>query len=434
MTLADVKLWGSRIGSVRQDEPGIAAVFEYDREFLRSAIEVSPIHLPLSPGLFRFPELSRAAFAGLPGLLSDSLPDRFGNQLIDNYLATQGKPSSSLDSVERLCYISSRGMGALEFEPSQPLTGAEDRAIDISKLRELAAAVIAKDSAWNARLDNQNGIEDILQVGTSAGGARPKAVIAWNPSTDEVRSGKIDDASGFEYWLLKFDGVDDGGGREVGDGLGYGLIEYAYAQLAMNAGIEMTECRLFDEGGRRHFMTKRFDRTNDGDKLHMHTFGGMSHFDFNENGAHSYEEVFQTMRKLDLTPQEVEQQFLRMAFNIVARNQDDHVKNISFLMDRRGQWRLSPAYDVTYAYNADGRYTSTHQMSMNGKVDGFAFGDFEACGNAAILKRGRWRELLEQVMGAVSEWPEIASKCGVDEQRIAQISRVQRLAFLEIQS
>jgi serine/threonine-protein kinase HipA len=319
-------------------------------------------------------------------------------------------------------------MGALEFEPSSGPDPSTSRPVDVAALRELADAVLSDRTSWTADMTQQGAVADILQVGTSAGGARAKAVVAWNPATGEMRSGQADAPSGFEQWLIKFDGVSDGR-REVGAGQGYGAIEYVYSQLAEAAGITMQPCHLLSEDGRKHFMTKRFDRTEDGGKLHLQSLGGLCHFDFNLAGAYSYEQAFQAIQLLDLSGAEREEQYRRMLFNVVARNQDDHVKNIAFLMDRTGSWQLSPAYDVTYSYNPTGAFTSRHQMTINGKQDGFTLADFARCAEAAILRRGRWRELLDEVTSAVAMWPERASEAGIAGEVIEAVANTHRLTF-----
>ena len=343
-TVADVRLWGTRIGAVSLPDGERAASFEYDPEFASSGVEPAPIEMPLAKSrIYRFPNLSQS-FNGLPGMLADSLPDRYGNALIDAWLATQGRAPESFDAVERLCYVGRRGMGALEFRPARGPRAATDHRVDVEALAELAAEVMAHraDLAVSLRKPGRrSALREILRVGTSAGGARPKALIALNPESGEVRSGQLDLPAGFEHWILKFDGVDDSS-RELGATRGYGAIELAYARMAGRAGIEMSECRLLEEGGRRHFMTRRFDRTADGGKLHMQSLGALAHLDYNQPGANSYEQAFQVIRRLDLPPSAAEQQFRRMVFNVVARNQDDHVKNIAFLMDRSGGGRSPP--------------------------------------------------------------------------------------------
>ena len=415
-SLAEVRLWGRTIGAVALADGEQTASFEYAPEFVGSGIEVAPRMMPLSHRVYRFPELAPQTFHGLPGLLADSLPDRFGNALIDAWLATQGRRADSFNAVERLSYIGNRGMGALEFVPVLGPRARDSDRVEVDELVRLASRVLSHRSGLEvsfAAEQKSESLKHILQVGTSAGGARAKAVIAWHPQTGEVRSGQIDAGDGFEYWLLKFDGVSGNRDKEMEDPQGYGVIEYAYHQMATDAGIDMMPCRLLEENGRRHFMTRRFDRTASGDKLHMQSLCAMAHYDFNMAGAYSYEQAFMVMRELGLPREDIEQQFLRMVFNIVARNQDDHVKNIAFLMDRRGNWRLSPAFDVTYAWQPTGLWTSRHQMSMNGKRDNFTLEDFRACGRAALLRRGQAEDMLERVRKVVRRWPDYAASAAL---------------------
>ncbi|HVU05030.1 MAG TPA: type II toxin-antitoxin system HipA family toxin [Polyangiaceae bacterium] len=429
MTVAAVRLWGRQIGAVSLGARRSHAAFQYTPEFVASGIQVSPLVMPLDERVYEFPALPRATFRGLPGLLADSLPDRFGNALIDAWLASEGRTKEDFDAVERLSYTGARGMGALEYEPAVfPRDGAS-RKLQVEALVALASEVLShreklvssfSDSAKSAALS------DMLKVGTSAGGGRAKAVIAWNPDTNEARSGQVRAPEGFSYWLLKFDGVTGNRDRELEDPTGYSAIEFAYSLMAKAAGIQMTECRLLEENGRRHFMTKRFDRGERGEKVHMQTLGALAHLDFNAAGAHSYEEAFGVMRRLGLPMDQVEQLFRRMLFNVVARNQDDHVKNIAFLMDKAGRWRLSPAFDVTYAYDPSGTWTSTHQMTLNGKRDGFSREDFVACGKVASLKRGRAIAMLEEVTSVVKRWAEFAERGNVAAAQAAAIGRVQR--------
>ncbi len=433
MTIAEVKLWSRTIGAVSWDESAGLSNFEYDPTFAASGIEVAPITMPLSDRIYTFSALSRETFHGLPGLLADSLPDDFGNALINAWLTKEGRDPGSFNSVERLCYIGSRGMGALEYVPSQGPFSGKSTQIDIQSLVELASDILARRNQLHGSFepsDRIGSLQDILRVGTSAGGARAKAIIAWNPETDEVRSGQVRAGRGFSYWLLKFDGVSGNKDKELEDPAGYGLIEYAYSKMAAKAGIDINECRLLNENGRSHFMTRRFDRTESGRRLHMQSLCAMEHFDFKKAGAHSYEQALRTIRKLNMSMNSMEEQFRRMAFNIVGRNQDDHVKNIAFLMDRSGNWSLSPAFDMTYSYNPDGAWTSTHQMSLNGKRDQFDEEDFKACSKNASMKRGRGLEILEQVLSAVSKWTGFAEEAGVPDDVAGRIARTHRLNIL----
>jgi serine/threonine-protein kinase HipA len=431
---AEVRLWGRRIGAFFLPDRADAAVFEFEPAFVDSGIEVSPLAMPLQPGPQAFPGLGQAAFKGLPGLLADSLPDRYGNALIDAWLATQGRRPGDFDAVERLCYIGGRGMGALEFAPARGPRSSQLRDLEIGELVALASEVLSrrKDLAASfAESAREQALKDILSVGTSAGGARAKAVIAWNPDTEEVRSGQVDPGDGFEHWLLKFDGVRGNRDKEqLEDPQGYGAIEYAYSLMAKAAGIEMTECRLLEENGRRHFMTRRFDRPPGGGKLHMQSLAALAHLDFNQAGAHSYEQALLVIRRLGLPMAQIEQQFRRMAFNVVARNQDDHVKNIAFLMDRGGGWSLSPAFDMTYAYQPSGQWTDRHQMTINGKRDDFTLEDFERCAESASMKRGRAATIVSEVREAVSQWPSFAAEAKVPEENADRIARAHRLDLL----
>jgi len=433
MTTATVKLWGKNIGAVSWDEETGYANFEYDPAFAHSGIQVSPIKMKLADHIYAFPALPKETFHGLPGLLADSLPDDFGNALINAWLAREGRSAESFNPVERLCYTGDRGMGALEYIPSQGPSGSRSETVDVKALVELASEILTKRNELEgsfAPADRETSLQEILRVGTSAGGARAKAIIAWNPETNEVRSGHVKAGTGFSYWLLKFDGVSGNKDKELEDPAGYGLIEYAYYKMAQEAGIEMKECRLLKENGRSHFMTRRFDRTNSGGKIHMQSFCAMEHFDFKKAGAHSYEQALRTIRKLEMPMESIEEQFRRMAFNIVGRNQDDHVKNIAFLMDRSGTWSLSPAFDMTYSYNPSGAWTSAHQMSMNGKRDDFEVKDFTACAENVSMKRGRAEDIVQQVQKAILKWKSFAEEAGVPDDVCNAIAKAQRTDIL----
>lgn len=431
-TVAEVKLWGKTIGAVSLQEGEEVAAFEYEQEFAESGIQLSPIVMPLSRRVYRFPELSRQTFMGLPGLLADSLPDKFGNSLINAWLASQGRQPGSFNAVERLCYTGERGMGALEFAPAIGPQSKTTQRIDVDKLVELASEVLTQRNDLHASFadkEKETALRDILRVGTSAGGARAKAVIAWNPKTNEVRSGQVKAGKGFEYWLLKFDGVSGNKDKELEDPTGYGAIEYAYCLMARECGIDINECRLFEENNRRHFMTRRFDRLDQGEKLHMQSLCALAHYDFNMAGAYSYEQALLIIRQLGLPMQTIEQQFRRMVFNIVARNQDDHVKNIAFLMDKAGNWSLSPAFDVTYSFNPAGDWTAKHQMTMNGKRDDFRLEDFKACARSAAMKRGRAEAIVAEIQNTVSKWRTFAKAADVQDDVRERIQRTLRVTF-----
>lgn len=434
MTVAAVELWGTRIGAVALTEPNGVASFEYEPSFLPSGIQLAPLMMPLAERVYSFPELPRRTFRGLPGLLADSLPDRFGNNLINAWLARQGRTPESFDAVERLCYTGQRGMGALEFMPAQGPRAQTSGSIQVAELVALASEILSQQQGLATSFqdpEREEALQTILRVGTSAGGARAKALIAWNASTGEVRSGQLEAPPGFSHWLLKFDGVSGNKDKELDDPQGYGLIELAYSRMAGAAGITMSDCRLLEENGRRHFMTRRFDRDDAGNKLHMQSLGALAHFDYNEPGSYSYEQAFLIMRQLQLPMRDLEEQYRRMVFNLVARNQDDHVKNIAFLMDQAGQWSLSPAFDITWSFNPTGDWTATHQMSVNGKRDQFTRADLLAVGRSAQLKRGRAEAIAEEVITAVRDWPRFATEADVPEDSTRQIQASHRLNLLQ---
>ena len=414
--VAEVKLWGRTIGAAAIMDGSDIVLFEYDPSFIKSGIEVAPLVMPLAKQVYSFPFLAQQSFHGLPGLLADSLPDKFGNTLINTWLAAQGRSPESFNAVERLCYTGTRGMGALEFLPAIGPKAKKASHIQIGQLVDFVSEILSQRNGLQASFSEtkrETALKEILRVGTSAGGARAKAIIAWNPETNEVRSGQVAADPGFEHWLLKFDGVSSNKDKELEDPKGYGAIEYAYYLMATDAGITMSKCRLLEEDGRRHFMTRRFDRLPDGDKLHMQSLGALAHFDYNMAGAYSYEQTLMTIRQLGLPMSSTEEMFRRMVFNIVARNQDDHVKNIAFLMDKSGTWSLAPAFDVAYSYQPSGLWTSSHQMSMNGKRDNFTIEDFRACAKSASMKRGRAETVLNDVCKIVKNWPEYAVQSGV---------------------
>lgn len=429
MTDATIRLWGRDIGAVSWLEDRGYAVFQYTPEFAASGIAVSPLVMPPGSAPYAFPELPRDAFKGLPGLLADSLPDKYGAALIDAWLARQGRDAASFNPVERLCYIGTRGMGALEFHPTLLKAAHRSRRLQIDALVDLANQVLSRHQGMAGVLagkDDRDTLEEILRVGTSAGGARAKAVLAWNERTGEFRSGQAPADAGFTYWLMKFDGVSNNRDKELADPEGFGLIEYAFSRMAGDVGIDMSECRLHHEGGRSHFMTRRFDRTDSGRKIHMQSLAGLRHFDFNAAGAYSYEQAIETIRLLRLNAADIEQQFRRAVFNILIRNQDDHVKNIAFLMDKAGAWRLSPAFDVVYAYNPSGAWTSTHQMSLNGRRDGFTLEDLVDFGAHCGFKRRKALGLVADIAERVRNWPAYADAAGVHEPDAVRIGKALR--------
>lgn len=424
-----VKVWGNLAGAVAWDRQRDVATFEFSEEFLDRGLDLAPLTMPVETARrgdprFSFRTLPRETYHGLPGLVADSLPDAFGNSIIDAWLARQGRTPESFSPIERLCYTGSRAMGALEFEPSFQGSFDSSVPVEVSRLVELAQAMTQHRAGMATHLDTEHKTDamlDIIRVGTSAGGGRPKAVIAVNDETGEVRSGQVGAPRGFQHWLLKFDGVHD---HQLGDPAGYGRIEYAYYLMATECGINMMPSRLLEEGGRAHFMTRRFDRPESGGKLHIQSLCAMAHFDFNDPSRWSYEQAFQVMRELRLSYPEADQQFRRMVFNVLARNQDDHTKNIAFVMDQKGQWKLSPAFDVTYAYNPQGSWTARHQMSIGGKREGITSEDLMSLADEMNIRKAG--DILAEVAEAVSRWPEFAEMAGVPTETVEKIGKVHR--------
>ncbi|OED38839.1 toxin HipA [Chromatiales bacterium (ex Bugula neritina AB1)] len=430
MTTASVELWGRRIGAVTWVEDRNTGVFQYTPEFAASGIEVSPLQMPLRESPYEFPALGKETFKGLPGLLADSLPDKFGNALINAWLAQQGRSEASFNPVERLCYTGTRGMGALEYKPVIKGAPTKARRIEVDRLVALSSRILSNRAELTGHFDGESDaedIEDILRVGTSAGGARAKAILAWNQKTGEFRSGQVDAGKGFTHWLMKFDGVEENKDKELADPKGFGRIEYAYYLMARQAGILMMPCRLHEEGGRAHFMTQRFDRTNTGEKRHYQSLCALQHYDFNLAGAHSYEQALQAIKLLKLAVDDIEQQVRRAFFNLVARNQDDHVKNIGFVMNKEGQWRLSPAFDVTYSYNPSGSWTAQHQMSLNGKRDGFDLDDLIAFGEVAGFKARKTKVFVSEIVDVVKQWSDFAAQAAVRDEHVNNIQRSLRV-------
>jgi serine/threonine-protein kinase HipA len=429
MTDASIILWGRRIGAVSWVEARALGIFQYDPAFVGAGIEVAPLKMAVREAPYEFPALPKETFKGLPGMLADALPDKFGNRLIDAWLAETGRSAGRFSPVDRLCYIGNRGIGALEFEPTVR-KATRSKKLEVAQLVDLANRVLSERENLAGRLggeDDAEALEDILSVGTSAGGARAKAVLAWNRDTGEFRSGQVKVDEGYEHWLLKFDGVSNNRDKELADPQGFGKIEYAYYLMATAARIDMSECRLHHEGGRSHFMTRRFDRDERGRKVHMQSLGAMQHFDFNDPASYSYEQAIMTIRDLGLGMDVVEQQYKRAVFNVVARNQDDHVKNISFLMDRSGTWRLSPAYDVAYSYNPSGSWTRDHQMSLAGKRNDFTHGDLMVFASNVGLKSNRANQAIEEIVGAVAQWHEFAERAGVEHSDVSRIEKTFRM-------
>jgi len=405
----DVFIWGQFVGAVALDPKLGYYVFAYEQKFGKSGIELSPLHMPLkdTEEPYVFTDLPEVTYKRLPAMLADTLPDDFGNALIDRYMAMKGIARPQITSLDRLAYMGNRSMGALEFKPLRGPKTHKPTALHMNELvteaRKLVKGTLHDDDHANAAL------RSIIEVGTSAGGARAKAVIAWNPKTKEIRSGQIDAPEGFEHWLLKFDGM--GADKELGTSQDYGRIEYAYHLMATSAGIAMTECRLLEENNRAHFMTKRFDREKGHIKHHMQTLCAMNHLDYKKKSTNSYEQLFLTIRELKLGHAAEVEAFRRMAFNLMGRNCDDHTKNFSFLLKQGDSWELAPAYDITFAHNPTGEWTSQHLMSVNGK-----FKDFEREDLLAVADRfgvGEAPKIITDVKGAIKKWPSFAKKAGL---------------------
>ena len=417
--VAKVSMFGIPVGTFNWDSRYEVARFEYDHSFIGLGIEPSPLMMPVQEGrVYSFANLGRDTYQGLPGMLADSLPDTYGRALFDRWLALTGRTSGN--PIESLCFLGKRCMGALEFEPATDLSYNPHMKIEIDRLVEVAREALTEKSVFGTNLndDRKAAVAEILRLGTSAGGQRAKAIIAYNKETGEVRSGQVEAPEGFDYYIIKLDGVSAKAGfRETEN---YGRLEYSFYKLAKACGIEMTECFIIEENGRAHFLTKRFDR-KDGKKVHMQTLCGIAHFDYRLHRAYSYEQAFNVMRALRLSYAEARQMFRRMVFNVMIRNQDDHTKNISFLMEEDGKWHLSPAYDMGYAYNPNGGWTATHQMSINGKYDDITRNDLLTFASQNNIKDAT--SIIDEVCEATSHWGAIAKDCGVPDSVIDKIKR-----------
>lgn len=421
MDTISVHLWGQLVGALSWNPDRMLASFQYDPEFLRSGLEISPLKVPLGARVFEFPELvDTNTFKGLPGFIADCLPEKFGNRLLDTYLANHGRNLDDLNPLERLCYVSTRGMGALEFQPdleSRQLN--KPIPLQVSDLADVAKRVLEERQQTNTNIDE--GIETLVTVGTSAGGAKAKAVIAINDDTNDVLSGQANVPEGYVHWLLKFDEIDN---EEHATSKQIGRIEYVYNELAYEAGINMMECRLLHDNDHAHFMTQRFDRIEGNTKIHVVTFAGMMHADRDPPGLVGYERLFQTIRELGLPQSDLTEMYRRMVFNICARNQDDHTKNHAFLMFGDGSWQLTPAYDLCFSYKPGNPFIESHQMSCNGKRENFLLEDLLTAAISADVKNPK--KIIEEVQLAVSHWTVLAKKAGIDEERISYIGKLHR--------
>ena len=425
MLTAHVKIWNQLVGAALWDERTETGSFEFDLRFKNMEWDLSPFKMPLSEisrsnAIFSFPKLSKQTFYGLPGMLADALPDRYGTQLVDAWLAAHGRTPASMNPVERLCYMGKRGMGALEFEPILSVAKESSVIVEINSLVEMAQQILGQRKSFttNIQADVKKGLEDIIRVGASAGGARAKAIIAYNEITKEVRSGQVAAPKGFDHWLLKFDGVTN---KKLGDPAEYGRIEFAYYNMAVACGIDISESKLLEENGRAHFMTRRFDRVKGKEKLHVQTLCGLQHYDFSQVGIYGYEQAFQTIRGLRLPAAQTEQLFKRMVFNVIARNLDDHAKNISFIMDKTGKWRLAPAYDVTYSYDPTSKWVSRHNLSINGKTRDITRDDLLKVGKEMSIRNAK--RIIEKTQLIVIQWPNYAEEIRIKPKQIRAIEK-----------
>lgn len=422
----EVRIWGRRVGAVALDPRLGYYAFKYEPAWLRAGIELAPLTLPIDDrsATFVFPNLPDATFHRLPGMLADALPDAFGNALIDAWMAQHGMAKSAVTPLDRLAYMGKRGMGALEFRPARGSYTESAAPLEMKSLVEDARKLVEGDLTIDKHA--KGALANIIHVGTSAGGARAKAVIAWNPKTNAIRSGQFDAAEGFEQWLLKFDGV--GKDFELGTGGDYGRIEYAYYLMAKQAGIDMQECRLLEENGRAHFMTRRFDREVVGGqtlKHHVQTLCAMDHLDFKRRATHAYAQLFMVVSQLKLGDAALGQVFRRMAFNVMARNCDDHTKNFAFCLKEGANWELAPAYDMTHAYNPKGEWTYQHLMSVNGKFDDIMRDD--ALVEADRFGVSRPSDILDDVCTALASWPRFAKESGLNESASERVAADFRL-------
>lgn len=423
---AYVKIWGELVGAVRWVAERNLASFQYDKAFLSKKWDLSPIKMSISEGdrVHSFPELMKAkdstedTFKGLPGLLADSLPDKYGNKLIDVWLAQNGRAIGSMNPVEKLCFIGNRGMGALEFEPAQLKSGINTFPIEISGLIDIAKKMLfdRENFETNLNKDEKRAMKEILKVGTSAGGARPKALITYNKKTGEIRSGQTKAPKDFEHWLLKLDGVS---GAQFGESHGWGRVEYAYYLMAKECQIDIMESELLEENERAHFMTRRFDREGNNLKHHMQTLCGIQHFDYNDMFGYSYEQLFQTMRMLKLKYPDAEQMFRRMVFNVLATNYDDHTKNFAFRLKKNGNWELAPAYDLCYSYDPTNHWVSQQTLSVNGKRKNITMSDLMTIAKANNNKKGE--NIIKEINMVIKNWGDFASKAKVRNDLLKKI-------------
>ena len=428
---AEVILWGTRIGIIHQDISKAYTSFEYDENFVNSGIELSPLRMPLSKNIYEFPTLVGDPFYGMPGLVADSLPDRFGNAVIEQWLTSLGKSLSDFTAIDRLCYTGKRGMGALEYVPASTDIKDIDENINVREMVKFASDILSNRDNISLKANDSLTYSQLVQVGSSAGGARAKALIAWNEATNEIRSGQMQLGAGYDYWLMKFDNVSKNGDHGLEDKPEYTLIEYAYYLMARACGITMNECRIYNSEGDSHFMTKRFDREN-GKKLHMQSLGALAHISYQEPGVCGYELAAMYMKEIGLSYKEIEQFYRRMVFNCLAVNQDDHVKNISFIMDRSGKWMLSPAYDITFSYNPSNKWLRAHQMNINGKTTKIELFDLLEAGAKMGIKERRCKDIINEIGIKVSGFKSFAEQVGIKEKTYNYINSVIEANMIKI--
>lgn len=423
--VAEVRIWGQLAGAIRWDAQQQLGSFQYHPNFVKTGYDLSPIKMPISQGtrVHTFPELRKGrdqtedTFKGLPGLLADALPDRYGNKLIDTWLAQQGRAADSMNPIEKLCFIGNRGMGALEFEPSAIAAPRNSQVLEIDSLISTAKKMLNEREAFLTDLSahEEKAMRDILKIGTSAGGARPKAVIAYNPATGAIESGQTKIPKGYEHWLIKLDGVS---GEQFGESSGWGRVEYAYYLMALDCGIHMSKCQLLEENGRAHFMTKRFDREGN-TKHHMQTLCGLQHYDYNDMYGYSYEQVFMTMRMLRLPYPDAEQMYRRMVFNVLATNYDDHTKNFSFMMREGQAWELAPAYDICFSYDPTNHWVSQQTLSIRGKRTDITTDDLLYIAKENNIKKAK--DIIARTEAAVKQWKHYAKEAGVRADLVERI-------------
>lgn len=426
-----VEFDGVRVGALAKEDDSAIVSFEYTPEWIVSGFSLDPNHLPLQKGVFSFPGLAFDTYKGLPAAFADSLPDDFGNALIDAWLARKGLDAAQFTAIDRLLYTGKRGMGALEYQPAVELDSDNPFEVELAELVQLAQKVLDDRAHFAASMQDADGLLNLLQVGTSAGGARPKAVIAINEKRDHILSGQVPAPEGYQHYLLKFDGVVEHrkGVQTFGDPIGYGLMEYAYYRMAKACDIEMSPCEILHEGNRRHFMTRRFDREQN-QKYHVLTLNGLAHADYKKPGHFSYEQLLAQARQLNLTQKEQVQIFRRMVFNVVSRNHDDHTKNTSFYVDDNFEWALAPAYDMAWSYKPGSEWVARHQMSINGKRDGFSRDDLLTIASLiSNFSRKKADNIIDHTISVISQWPQIAAEEKVPGSLIEEVSESHRLTM-----